>query len=270
MISRPAVPWPSSSLRPIESRCWEKLWRFCVNCFPELRIVEQDRDGSVALLQVLRDRGEGRGGRREVVDQGVDLLLALGVGEQGGDGPLAGPHALVDLGEPGTGRSGWLRPASRSFPLPYFSSTSSLPTRPLPLSIFFRMALSEWSASLKLLPSSLLSGLSDVIAPRNPSPFSVRPRIALRDLAMAPRSVRRSPLPSRNFSRPGPGRGRDLAADRHLGLRRQASGELDVLVAEESPRLDRGPRALAEHRRPPPHDVVDDAAPSGRPGRPRG
>ena len=58
--------------------------------------------------------------------------------------------------------------------------------------------------AFRLLPSRTLSSLFVVIAPRKPSPFSVRPRMFRRDLAIAERSVRRSPLPSRSFSRPAP------------------------------------------------------------------
>ena len=42
---------------------------------------------------------------------------------------------------------------------PYFSSMRSLPTRPCPPSIFFRMAFKECSVALKLLPNRSLSGL---------------------------------------------------------------------------------------------------------------
>ena len=122
-------------------------------------------------------RGVGQG-----VDERVDLLLAFRVRQQGRDRAVSGPHALVDLRRAATAPTEWRRRATRSS----LSRTSrrSGAGRPGPgrLSTLARIALSECSAALKLLPSCTLSSLLEVIAPRNPSPFSVRPRMFLQRL----------------------------------------------------------------------------------------
>ena len=218
-MSLPAVPWPSSSLREIESRCSERLLRLPVKALPNCASCSRIGSAPLPFSRFSVTRHEARRRQAEVVHERVDLLLALGIGEQRRD------RAVAACGRPrrSSPSSDWtdrIAPASDSLvSLPYFSSIRSLPDEALAVSrSSSRMALSEWSVALKLLPSCSLSSLLEVIAPRKPSPFSVRPRMFLSDLAIAERSVSRSPLPSRSFSRPAPGAARDLAADGDLGL----------------------------------------------------
>jgi hypothetical protein len=67
------------------------------------------------------------------------------------------------------------------------------------------MPFNEASVEFRLLPSRALSSLSEVRAPRNPFPCSVRRRMFFNDRAMPERSASRSPPPSSSFSIPAPG-----------------------------------------------------------------
>ena len=121
------------------------------------------------------------------------------------------------------------------------------------------MALSEWSVALKLLPEAL--ALLAVGGDRAEEPFALlgAPEDVLERLGDGAEVRQEVAAAGEELFEPGARGRRNLAADDHLGLAGLAALELDVLVAQQSARLDRRARALADHRRPALDDVVDDA-----------
>ena len=118
--------------------------------------------------------------------------------------------------------------------------------------------MSDVRVELRLLPSRALSSLSEVSAPRNPLPSSVRPRMFLSDRAIPERSVRRSPPPSSSFSRPAPGAAAISPPTGTCGLFGGPAGEVHVLVSQQPDRLDRRARARPHAGDDLAVDLVDD------------
>ena len=145
-----------------------------------------------------------------------------------------------------------IAPASESLvSLPYFSSMRSRPTRPLPVVDLREDRVERVERGVEVVAELL--ALLAVGGDRAEEPLALlgAPEDVLERLGDRAEVRQQVAAALEQLLEPGARGRRDLAADRAPRARSAlAALELDVLVAEQAARLDRGARALADHRRP--------------------
>ena len=202
-MSLPAVPCVESSFAATFARWDDSFFRsarnsfeklpFETSCpsspFPDLRSFEKDASPSAVAC---RDPTIAK-----------NFFFASGSERSAGTrpSPVATPFSTfprIRLSEADADASSPRTPSAA------FSSFRRRPTRPFPWRTSFMspfMLSSVWrSERERAWPFSD----SEVISPRNPSPFSVRPRMFLSDFEMATTLSTRSPEPARIFSSSAP------------------------------------------------------------------
>ena len=174
------------------------------------------------------------------VDHREELPLSLRVGKERGHEALARGRALLDGREDPVERGGRRPRARRGRCRRSSRRVRRRPTRPLPWRTSFirpfRLSSVWRSERERAWPFSD----SEVISPRKPSPFSVRPRMFLSDFEIATTLSTRSPEPARIFSSSAPRNAMISWSGSRSGLSVRAGRHLEVLVAEEADRLDLG------------------------------
>ena len=218
-----------------------------VNSLPNCSSRRSSGSAPSPLLELAGDLRERDGGLRKVVHQRVDLLLPLRICKQRRDRARVRPHLLVDPPEDALDGPDRRARASRSCPCRTSRRSGAFRPGPCPPWTFLRIAFKECERRVQVVAEPLGSRRCR----RDGAQEALRPSRCGRGCSSGSARSPRGPaggrrLPRGACSMPRAGGGRDIAADRDLGLSAASALEVDVLVAEQADRLDRGARALAQ------------------------